>query len=119
MAVDANVLIFARLKEELRMGRPLDHAIESGFRHAWPSIRDSNITSMLTAAILYWFGQYSGATIVSGFALTLFIGVGVSMFTAYIVSRTLLRFLLGTRPIRNLWWYGVDPIRADAPAPGD
>ncbi|CAN5637500.1 protein translocase subunit SecD [soil metagenome] len=108
MAVDANVLIFARLKEELRTGKPLKQAIEAGFSHAWPSIRDSNITSMLTAAILYWFGQFSGATIVTGFALTLFIGVGVSMFTAYTISRTFLRLLLGTWPIQNQWWYGVE-----------
>ena len=68
MAVDANVLIFARLKEELRQGKPLNIAVEEGFTHAWPSIRDSNITSMLTALILYWFGGFSGATIVQGFA---------------------------------------------------
>lgn len=108
MAVDANVLIFSRLKEELRQGRPLGIAIEDGFRHAWPSIRDSNIASMITAAILYWFGQFSGATIVTGFALTLFIGVAVSMFTAYTVTRTFLRVILGARPIHDLWWYGVD-----------
>ena len=68
MAVDANVLIFARLKEELRAGRPLVHAIEAGFDHAWPSIRDSNISSMITAAILFWFGRYTGASIITGFA---------------------------------------------------
>lgn len=108
MAVDANVLIFSRLKEELRLGRPINYAIEDGFRHAWPSIRDSNITSMITAAILYWFGQYSGASIVTGFALTLFIGVAISMFTAYTVTRTILRVLLGARPVHDLWWYGVN-----------
>lgn len=108
MAVDANVLIFARLKEELRTGKPLPIAIEAGFAHAWPSIRDSNITSMLTSAILYWFGQYSGASVVTGFALTLFVGVAVSMFTAYTVSRTFLRLLLGKMPVDNHWWYGVE-----------
>ena len=61
MAVDANVLIFARLKEELRTGRPLQNAIEAGFDHAWPSIRDSNISTMITSSILYWFGSYTGA----------------------------------------------------------
>jgi preprotein translocase subunit SecD len=120
MAVDANILIFSRLKEELRVGRPLQQAIEDGFAHAWPSIRDSNITSMLTAAILYWFGQYSGASIVTGFALTLFIGVALSMFTAYTVTRTFLRLLLGTHPIQNHWWYGVETSPPEAaPAPGD
>jgi preprotein translocase subunit SecD len=120
MAVDANILIFSRLKEELRIGRPLQQAIEDGFAHAWPSIRDSNITSMLTAAILYWFGQYSGTSIVSGFALTLFIGVALSMFTAYTVTRTFLRLLLGSRPIQNHWWYGVETTRAPvASAPVD
>ncbi len=116
MAVDANVLIFSRLKEELRLGRPLNHAIEDGFRHAWPSIRDSNITSMISSAILYWFGQYSGATVVTGFALTLFVGVAVSMFTAYTVTRTFLRVILGAKPIYDLWWYGVG--RRVKPVPG-
>ncbi|MBX3069574.1 MAG: protein translocase subunit SecD [Thermomicrobiales bacterium] len=119
MAVDANVLIFSRLKEELRLGRPINYAIEDGFRHAWPSIRDSNIASMITAAILYWFGQYSGASIVTGFALTLFIGVAVSMFTAYTVTRTFLRVILGARPVHDLWWYGVNHNVEPAPAAAD
>ncbi len=119
MAVDANVLIFSRLKEELRQNRPLGYAIEDGFRHAWPSIRDSNITSMITAAILYWFGQFSGASIVTGFALTLFIGVAVSMFTAYTVTRTFLRVILGAKPIHDLWWYGVNHESAAAPGTAD
>ena len=97
MAVDANVLIFARLKEELRTGRSaLQRAIEAGFDHAWPSIRDSNISTMITSAILYWFGHYTGASIITGFALTLFIGVAVSMFTAITVTRTFLRLLIGS-----------------------
>lgn len=119
MAVDANVLIFARLKEELRVGRPLNQAVEAGFSHAWPSIRDSNITSMITAAILYWFGQYSGATIITGFALTLFIGVAVSMFTAYTVTRTLLRLLLGTSGIHNRWWFGIEREASQPATAGD
>ncbi len=107
MAVDANILIFSRLKEELRLGRPASQAVENGFAHAWPSIRDSNITSMITAAILYWFGQYTGATIITGFALTLFIGVAVSMFTAYTVTRTFLRLVLSSTRIHNTWWLGT------------
>jgi preprotein translocase subunit SecD len=107
MAVDANVLIFARLKDELRMGRTIPNAVEAGFQHAWPSIRDSNVSTMITCSILYWFGRYVGASIIQGFALTLFIGVVVSMFTAIIVTRTLLRVILTIRPITNRWWLGV------------
>jgi preprotein translocase subunit SecD len=107
MAVDANVLIFARLKEELRSGRSLSQAIEAGFDHAWPSIRDSNISTMITCAILYWFGQFTGATIITGFALTLFVGVAVSLFSAITVTRTLLRLLVDTGVIRNRWMLGI------------
>jgi preprotein translocase subunit SecD len=112
MAVDANVLIFARLKEELRTGRSTRAAIEAGFDHAWPSIRDSNISTMITCVILYWFGRYVGASIIQGFALTLFIGVLVSMFTAIIVTRTLMRVILNFFPIRNAWWLGVEREQA-------
>jgi len=120
MAVDANVLIFARIREELRLGRPIARAIEEGFNHAWPSIRDSNISTMISCMILFWFGRYVGATIIQGFALTLFIGVAVSMFTAIVVTRTFLRLLL-TRPIfRDVRWYGISPSQvATAPSPGD
>jgi preprotein translocase subunit SecD len=108
MAVDANVLIFARLKEELRLGHNIRRAIEAGFDHAWPSIRDSNISTMITAMILYWFGKYTGASIIQGFALTLFIGVAISMFTAITVTRTLLRVLLTSSVFHNRWWYGIE-----------
>ncbi|MCC6626084.1 MAG: protein translocase subunit SecD, partial [Chloroflexi bacterium] len=74
MAVDANVLIFSRLKEELRLGRPISTAIEAGFDHAWPSIWASNSTTLITCAILYWFGGVVGASIIRGFAVTLLIG---------------------------------------------
>ncbi|MGH9173585.1 MAG: preprotein translocase subunit SecD, partial [Vicinamibacterales bacterium] len=119
MAVDANVLIFARLKDELRTGHSIRNAVEAGFRHAWPSIRDSNIATMITCAILYWFGRYTGASIIQGFALTLFIGVVVSMFTAIIVSRTLLRVILTITPITNHWWLGVEPTRDTAASIAD
>lgn len=89
-AVDANILIFERLKEELRQGIPLKTAIEIGFRRAWHSIRDSNVSSLITAAVLFWFGTGS----VRGFALVLAIGILVSMFTAITVSRTLLQIFL-------------------------
>lgn len=108
MAVDANVLIFARLKEELRTGRPIRRAVDAGFDHAWPSIRDSNISTMITCVILYWFGQFTGATIITGFALTLFVGVAVSMFSAIFVSRALLRAALESNLIPGLWWLGLE-----------
>ena len=95
MAVDANVLIFERMKEELRDGRSIDFSLQSGFRRAWPSIRDSNISTIITCTILFWFGSTFGASIVKGFALTLAIGVGVSMFTAIVVTRNLLHVFLG------------------------
>ena len=108
MAVDANILIFARLREEVRLGRTLSSAIEAAFDRSWPSIRDSNISTMITAAILYWFGNYSGATIITGFALTLFVGVAVSMFTAITVSRTFLRLLVDSGLANNQWWFGIE-----------
>jgi protein-export membrane protein SecD len=87
MAVDANILIFERMKEELKRGRELGDAINEGFKRAWTSIRDSNISSMITAVILYAF---SSTSVVKGFALVFFIGVAVSMFTAVVATRTLL-----------------------------
>jgi preprotein translocase subunit SecD len=97
MAVDANVLIFERLKEELRAGRTLGAAIEAGFNRAWTAIRDSNFTTFIVCAILYWLGSSIVASApVQGFALTLFIGVAVSMFTAIVVTRTLLRLFVHT-----------------------
>jgi preprotein translocase subunit SecD len=119
MAVDANVLIFARLKEELRIGRTLNNAIEAGFDHAWPSIRDSNISTMITCAILYWFGNFTGASIITGFALTLFIGVAVSMFTAITVTRTFLRLLVGSGAAMHPAWFGIESRGPAATATGD
>lgn len=86
MAVDANILIFERLKEELRAGKGLENAMREGFGRAWTSIRDSNVSSILTSLILYWLGT----SVVQGFALTLGIGILVSMFSAISVTRTLL-----------------------------
>ncbi len=97
MAVDANILIFERMREELRDGRPLRAAVETGFQRAWPSIRDSNISTLITCVILFWFGSQFGASVVKGFAVTLSLGVLVSMFTAIVVTRTLLRLT------RRLW----------------
>lgn len=103
MAVDANVLIFERMKEELRLGKALVAAINDGFRRAWTSIRDSNISSLITAGILFWLGESS----VKGFALTLAIGVMISMFSAITVSRTLLKGLEQTRVAKARWLFGV------------
>lgn len=94
VAVDANVLIFERIKEELRGGRPLRSAIDLGWNRAWPSIRDSNFSTLITCGILYWFGSTFGASIVKGFSLTLALGVLVSMFTAIVVTRTFLHLVL-------------------------
>jgi preprotein translocase subunit SecD len=114
MAVDANVLIFARIKEELHQGRSLAAAVEQGFAHAWPSIRDSNITTMITTFILYLFGNYTGTSIITGFALTLFIGVVISMFTAITVTRTLLRVLVALVPINPRLWFGLAGVEPRA-----
>jgi preprotein translocase subunit SecD len=96
MAVDANVLIFERMKEELRAGKTIGAAMEAGFNRAWTAIRDSNISTFITCAILYWFGSRYVAGSVMGFGLTLFIGVLVSMFSAIFVTHTLLRLVLTT-----------------------
>jgi preprotein translocase subunit SecD len=117
MAVDANVLIFARLKEELRMGRSLERGVEEGFRHAWPAIRDSNVSSLITCLILYWFGDITGTSSIKGFSLTLALGVICSMFTAITVTHTFLRLMflfMGER--RKLsrattWWFGMNWVR--------
>ncbi|MDD5486568.1 MAG: protein translocase subunit SecD [Dehalococcoidales bacterium] len=102
MAVDANVLIFERIKEELQAGRTLGSAIEAGFNRAWSAIRDSNITTFIVCAILFWVGSSvaAGAS-VQGFALTLFIGVAVSMFTAITVTRTIIRLFIGSKVSAN------------------
>lgn len=103
MAVDANVLIFERMKEELRLGKPLPVAIEQGFSRAWLSIRDSNASSIITCVILAWFGT----SLIKGFAITLGIGIFVSMFSAITVTRTFLRLLMGEWLTRHHWLFGV------------
>lgn len=108
MAVDANILIFERMKEELRLGRNLRSAIDAGFSRAWSSIRDSNISTIITCIILYWFGDQFGASLVKGFALTLGLGVVVSMFTAITVTRTFLLALIGLPVMQHLWLFGSD-----------
>ncbi len=95
MAVDANILIFERMKEELRSGKSLKFAMELGFTRSWPSIRDSAISTLITCVILFWFGTNFGASIVKGFAITLALGVVTNIFTAITVTRTFLRLMLG------------------------
>ncbi|MEZ4594729.1 MAG: protein translocase subunit SecD [Chloroflexota bacterium] len=110
MAVDANILVFERMKEELRAGSSLREAIFTGFDRAWTSIRDSNIATLVICLVLWTFGRSFGASAVQGFALTLAIGVGISMFTAVIVTRTFVRFVMGTladRIGRSSWLLGV------------
>jgi preprotein translocase subunit SecD len=103
MAVDANILIFERTKEELRTGKTLVTAMEAGFNRAWNSIFDSNVSSLITASILY----FGGSSTIKGFALVLIIGVATSMFTAITVSRTLLRFVVHQEMFQRAWLYGV------------
>ncbi len=97
MAVDANILIFERMKEELRAGRSVRLAVETGFSRAWPAIRDGNFSTLITCAVLYWFGNNFGASIVKGFAITLAVGVLLSMFTAVFATRTFMRACLSTQ----------------------
>lgn len=107
-ALDANILIFERLKEELRSGRKLGLAIDIGWNRAWPSIRDSNIATILTSLILFWFGSTFGATIVKGFSLTLMLGVIVSLFSAIVVTRTFLNVLFTYfQPSNYSKWFGL------------
>ena len=96
MAVDANILIFERMKEELRAGRTLASSMEVGFRRAWSAIRDGNVSTIVTCLILWWFGSRLGTPVITGLAITLMIGVIVSMFTAILVSRNLLQILTFT-----------------------
>ncbi len=106
MAVDANILVFERMKEELRKGIPLREAIVLGFSRAWSSIRDSNIATLIICLILWSFGRNFGASVVQGFAITLAIGVMLSMFTAVIVTRTFVRIVIGQLAdfLRNKQW---------------
>lgn len=107
-ALDANILIFERLKEELRNGKNLSQAVDQGWTRAWSSIRDSNLATIITSLILFWFGSSFGATIVKGFSLTLALGVAISLFTAIYVTRTLLVvFLRAFKPQNFERWFGI------------
>ncbi len=114
MAVDANILIFERMKEELRLGKTLPAAVEAGFNRAWNSILDSNVSSLITATILYTFGS----SVIRGFALVLIIGVLVSMFSAIVVTRSIMRVMVRQPWARRARLYGLreDEFMAKAPA---
>jgi preprotein translocase subunit SecD len=107
-ALDANILVFERLKEELRGGRQIRQAFDQAWSRAWPSIRDSNIAALITSAILFWFGSTFGATIVKGFSLTLAMGVVISLFSSLYITRTLLALALDVFKLKNLErWIGI------------
>lgn len=107
-ALDANILIFERIKEELRSGKTLRQAIDLGWRRAWPSIRDSNIATLITSGILFWFGSTYGATFVKGFSITLALGVAVSLFTALVVSRTIMEIVISKfKSTDYARWFGI------------
>ena len=107
-ALDANILVFERLKEELRNGKSLKQAFDQAWTRAWPSIRDSNIAALITAGILYWFGSTFGATIVKGFSLTLALGIGISLFSSLYITRTLLALALDWFKPKNMErWFGI------------
>lgn len=108
IAVDANVLVFERMKEELRHGASIPSAISDGFKHAWLSIRDSNLSTLISCIILGWFGT----SIIKGFAVTLGIGIVVSLFTAIIVTRTLLRLITMT-PLTKVGWLFLVPKKKE------
>jgi preprotein translocase subunit SecD len=107
-ALDANILVFERLKEELRSGKSLKQSFDQAWTRAWPSIRDSNIAALITSGILYWFGSTFGATIVKGFSLTLALGILISLFSSLYITRTLLALALDWFEPENLErWVGI------------
>ncbi len=110
MAVDANILIFERMKEEIRSGKEIHKAVEDGFARAWLSIRDSNVSSLITTSILYFFGTPA----IKGFAVTLGIGILISMFTAITVTRTLLKLFVGNNILTHPWLFGVSKIKEES-----
>ena len=108
LAVDGNILIFERMREELRLGRNLSRSIDIGFNRAWPAIRDSNVSTLITVAILYFFGDQFNANLIKSFALTLFIGTIFSMVSAIFVTRTLLNLIVGVVSPRHPELLGVE-----------
>lgn len=113
MAVDANILIFERTKEELRLGKDVDQALDDGFARAWLSIRDSNMSSLITTLILYVFGTPE----IKSFAVTLAIGIIISLFTAITVTKTFLKMFVGHNILAHPWLFGVSRRKEIAPVP--
>jgi preprotein translocase subunit SecD len=107
MAVDANILIFERVKEEIRSGKDIEKAVDDGFSRAWLSIRDSNVSSLITTLILYTFGTPS----IKGFAVTLGVGILISMFTAITITKTFLKLFIGNNVLSHPWLFGVSRNR--------
>jgi preprotein translocase subunit SecD len=101
VAMDANVLIFERMKEELQRGRSLKNAMEEGFARAWTSIKDSNVSTLITGLLLAWIGT----SFVQGFAITLALGVMISMFTAITITRVFLRIVVNYFPAQGHWLF--------------
>ena len=118
MAVDANILIFERMKEEIRTGRTLASSMEVGFNRAWPAIRDSNVSTFITCLVLLWFGDRLGGGLVTGFALSLLIGVAVSMFTAVVLSRNLLQLMAWIGLAHQIQLFTPEKVRGSATAGG-
>ena len=100
ISVDANVLVFERLKEELKLGKPYQSAVEEAFHRAWPSIRDGNVSTLITTSLLYIFST----SFIRGFALTLSIGVVLSIFTAMVLTRLLMKFLTPKKLVEKMPW---------------
>jgi len=108
LAVDANVLIFARLREEYRRGRDIRTSLELGFQESWPAIRDSSVSTLITSVVLFIFGNSFGVSIIKGFALTLGLGILISLFTAVVMTRTFLRLAAPLFREDRGWLYGID-----------
>jgi len=106
MAVDANVLIFERLKEELKLGKPFATSVDEGFRRAWTAIRDGNYTTLIVCIVLMWFGT----SMIKGFAVTLTIGVLTSMLSALVITRQFMNLLVREGRENKLWLYGVKMV---------
>ena len=118
LAVDGNILIFERMREELRLGRNLSSSIDIGFNRAWPAIRDSNVSTLITVAILYFFGDQFNANLIKSFAITLFIGTIFSMVSAIFVTRTFLNLTVGLVSPRQMSLFGVEPPERDGSISG-
>jgi preprotein translocase subunit SecD len=118
LAVDANVLIFARLREEYRRGRDIRTALELGFQESWPAIRDSSVSTLITSVVLFLFGNSFGVSIIKGFALTLGLGIVISLFTAVVVTRTFLRLAAPLFTEERAWLFGIDRRTPPVAVPG-